>query len=285
MTASATRTLAGIGDAARGDLQRLVDTDPIANAVLASRLAVAPSLDPRQFGGALLGVRERQALVAGLFIGGNVLPVGGDESAWRQLGSYCVERARVCTSMVGPADAIDTLWRAVAPAWGPCRDYRRDQPLLLTDRRPGPHIARHPGVRPARPDDLPRYLPAAVAMFTEELGASPLYGGAADPYRRRIDDILRSGRGFLVADVSGEVVFKTDIGALTRHTCQLQGVWVRPDARGRGLATTALAAVIDHALRLAPTVSLYVNGFNTAARRVYDSLGFRQVGTLATVLF
>jgi hypothetical protein len=62
-------------------------------------------------------------------------------------------------------------------------------------------------------------------------------------------------------------------------------VWVRPDLRGLGIGTAALAAVLRHAFRIAPTVSLYVNDFNAAARRVYSRLGMRQAGTLATVLF
>jgi predicted GNAT family acetyltransferase len=46
-----------------------------------------------------------------------------------------------------------------------------------------------------------------------------------------------------------------------------------------------MAAVIEHALRLAPSVSLYVNDFNEPARRLYDRLGLREVGILSTVLF
>jgi predicted GNAT family acetyltransferase len=62
-------------------------------------------------------------------------------------------------------------------------------------------------------------------------------------------------------------------------------VWVRPQFRGRGIGRAALAVVLRHALTLAPTVSLYVNDFNTPARRMYDRLGLRQVATLSTVLF
>ena len=81
------------------------------------------------------------------------------------------------------------------------------------------------------------------------------------------------------------MAFKADIGALSAQTCQVQGVWVRPDLRGRGLGTAALAGVLHYALRLAPTASLYVNDFNAAARRMYAKLGMRQAATLATVLF
>jgi predicted GNAT family acetyltransferase len=37
--------------------------------------------------------------------------------------------------------------------------------------------------------------------------------------------------------------------------------------------------------RFAPSVSLYVNGFNVRAIRTYERVGFRRVGTFATVLF
>ena len=60
---------------------------------------------------------------------------------------------------------------------------------------------------------------------------------------------------------------------------------MRPDMRGRGVGTGAMAAVIDYALQLAPRVSLYVNDFNYPARRLYERLGMRRIGTLSTVLF
>ncbi len=87
-------------------------------------------------------------------------------------------------------------------------------------------------------------------------------------------------------DRGWEVVFKAELAVVTRRTAQVQGVWVAPEWRGRGIATAAMAAVVRDALeRVAPTVSLYVNDFNLPARRVYERCGFRPVGTLATVLF
>ena len=45
------------------------------------------------------------------------------------------------------------------------------------------------------------------------------------------------------------VAFKTDVGAVwdapTGAVVQLTGVWTRDDLRGRGIATAALAAVVD----------------------------------------
>jgi predicted GNAT family acetyltransferase len=67
---------------------------------------------------------------------------------------------------------------------------------------------------------------------------------------------------------------------------QILGVWVHPDRRGRGIGSAGTATVTDRLVRgLGRTASLYVNGYNTGARRVYDRIGFRKVGQYATVLF
>ena len=121
-------------------------------------------------------------------------------------------------------------------------------------------------------------------MFTEELGVSPHVAPGTKAFFARLHGLVAAGRALAVFDFRGQVVFKAEIGAVTAHTAQVQGVWVRPDLRGRGIGTAALATVFDHALQLAPTVSLYVNDFNAAALRVYERLGMRRCATLRTVL-
>jgi uncharacterized protein len=82
------------------------------------------------------------------------------------------------------------------------------------------------------------------------------------------------------------VAFKAELGAVSSQVAQVQGVWVPPDLRGHGLATAGMAAVVNQTIgTVAPAVSLYVNHYNTAAIRVYEKVGFRRVGTYATVLF
>lgn len=59
-----------------------------------------------------------------------------------------------------------------------------------------------------------------------------------------------------------------------------------PEHRGQGLAAPGMAAVLRYALAdVAPLVSLYVNDFNTAARRTYTRVGFQEVGEFMSVLF
>ena len=103
-------------------------------------------------------------------------------------------------------------------------------------------------------DDLERYLPAAAAMFTEELGVSPHVAPGSVPFRARVNELLTAGRAFASFDFRGQVTFKAEIGAVSRRACQIQGVWVRPDLRRRGIGTASLASVMTHALTLARRV-------------------------------
>lgn len=273
-----------LDDAHRAELTELVRTDAVVNAVLDSRLDALSSISPHRFGGSVLGVRNGSGDLAGAaFYGGNLLPVGGGADEWDALARYLATRPRTCSSIVGPYQAVRRLWSGLAQVWGPYRAVRQNQPLLQLDAIDLVD-SRDARVRLVRPDELDAYVPAAAAMFTEELDVSPYdcVGGAE--YRARVAGLIRDRRALAILE-DGQVIFKADIGAVSRSTCQVQGVWVRPDTRGQGVGTAAMGSVLAHALTLAPTVSLYVNDFNLPARRMYATLGMREVGTLRTVLF
>ena len=107
-----------------------------------------------------------------------------------------------------------------------------------------------------------------------------------DLYRARVQQLI--GRGWSMASFDDRgVVFKAEVACATPYAAQVQGVWVRPDRRGQGLAAPGMAAVVAHVLDsgLAPVVSLYVNEWNTAARATYTRVGFEQTATFATVMF
>ena len=76
------------------------------------------------------------------------------------------------------------------------------------------------------------------------------------------------------------------VGAVSPSACQIQGVWVAPSRRGTGLAGPGIATVVETARReIAPLVTLYVNDYNVAARATYRSIGMREVGAFASILF
>jgi hypothetical protein len=213
------------------------------------------------------------------------VPVEATSAAVDAFAERAISQGRRCSSIVGPADAVGGLWALLEPHWGGPRTIRARQPMMVATRRPGPEIRRDQRVRQVAVTELDILLPASVAMFTEEIGISPVAGDGGVLYRSRVRELIESGRS--LARVDGDrVVFKAEIGAVTPRACQLQGVWVDPALRGRGLAVAGMAAVVDHALeRVAPAVCLYVNDYNAPARAVYRKVGFEECGTFMSVLF
>lgn len=132
--------------------------------------------------------------------------------------------------------------------------------------------------------DLGELLPAAAAMFTEEVGFDPIarYG---DGYAARLRTLIAGQRSAIVTDVNGRVIFKADAGIVNLDAAQVQGVWLHPDYRGYGLAKPFFAAAAQILQHRYPHLSLYVNDYNARALAMYRGTGWEQIGQFSTIIF
>lgn len=261
----------------------VLDREPVANAFVAARVRVA-GLDPWRLGGEMWGWYADGRLESLCYAGANLVPICAGPEAVRAFADRARRAGRRCSSIVGPAGPTAALWSLLEPHWGPAREVRPHQPLMVTRTLPA-DVEPDPFVRRVRKDEMETILPACVAMFTEEVGVSPLAGDGGLLYQARVAELVGSGRSFARIE-DGRVVFKAEIGAATDRACQIQGVWVAPEHRGRGLSVAGMAAVLRYALRdVAPVASLYVNDYNTAARAAYRRVGFVEDGAFMSVLF
>ncbi|MFF3291204.1 GNAT family N-acetyltransferase [Streptomyces sp. NPDC003023] len=261
----------------------ILESEPVTNAFVTARVQVA-GLDPWRLGGEMWGWYADGELRSLCYSGANLVPICATPEAVRAFADRARRAGRRCSSIVGPAEPTAQLWRLLEPSWGPARDVRSNQPLMVTEEVPR-DIEPDPYVRRIRKDEMDVIMPACVAMFTEEVGISPMAGDGGLLYQARVAELVGAGRSFARID-DGKVVFKAEIGAATPQACQIQGVWVDPEHRGRGLSETGMAAVLRYALAdVSPIVSLYVNDYNTAARASYRRVGFREVGAFMSVLF
>lgn len=261
----------------------VLESEPVANAFVTSRVQIA-GLDPWRLGGEMWGWYANGRLRSLCYSGANLVPICAGPEAVRAFADRARRAGRRCSSIVGPAEPTAQLWRLLEPGWGPAREVRANQPLMVTES-PAADVTPDPLVRRVRKDEMDILMPACVAMFTEEVGISPLAGDGGLLYQARVAELIAAGRSFARIE-DGKVVFKAEIGATTTQACQIQGVWVAPEFRGRGLSEAGMAAVLRYALAdIAPVVSLYVNDYNTPARRSYSRIGFREVGAFMSVLF
>lgn len=259
----------------------LVDADPVLNVFVASRLDAG--VLERHSPGELWGYPFRQPSSL-LHVGANVVPVNTDADAQAAFAERLGPHRSFC-AIVGKVPEVFGLWTALGETWGSTfqryRAVRERQPVLATDRECGvPEDAR---VRRMVAADFDAYFAAAVAMYTEELDEDPLESNPYG-YRRYVQSLIDHGRAFGIVE-DGEVIFKADVGAVGHGVAQVQGVWVAPRLRGRGMAAPAMAAVTNQIVRAGRTASLYVNDFNAPALATYRRCGYTQRGEFTTILY
>jgi len=264
-------------------LHGLIARDPVANIFMDAQLAATGTAAPTPGGSLVLGRFDGGELTSALWVGANLVPVQAGPADAVAFATAVLSLHRNFSSIFGPADAVVPLWDSLRPECGQqAFDVRAHQPLMVLGHQPA--ILPSTRVRRSTAQDYDAVLPACAAMFQEELGYSPLDAGGSY-YRSRVRTLIHQGHSFVDTAADGSIRFKAELGTVSRHATQIQGVWVAPEHRGTGLAAPAMAAVAGSALALAPITSLYVNDYNGPALATYRRVGFEQVGEFATVLF
>jgi RimJ/RimL family protein N-acetyltransferase len=98
-----------------------------------------------------------------------------------------------------------------------------------------------------------------VTWWAERLETSVVFGGWIDN-----------------SPLLGVAGFRVPEAAKLRHKGVLWGMYVRPAARGTGLAASLVQRVIEHAQGVVEEIGLAVVASNTAAHRLYCAAGFEQ---------
>src|ERR1022692_1606113 len=182
-----------LNDRDREDVFALCDQDPVVNVFVTSRVQEA-GLDPVRLGGQMGGFVPGGRLDSLGYAGGDLVPVAATADAVTAFAGRARLQGRRCSSIVGPADAIRDLWDLLRPYWGQPREIRRAQPVMAISGPP--RVAADPLVRRVRPDELSVLMPASVAMFTEEVGVSPVGPDGGSAYRARVGELIAAGRAF-----------------------------------------------------------------------------------------
>ncbi len=273
-----------LGTAQRDLALRLCERDPIANVYVAARIL---EVDLDRARGALLGYYPptTDRLASLCWRSANVVPVECAQDACAAFGQALRDHETRSSSIFGPTQSVAELWRVLGATWRAPMDVRPVQPLLAIPANRPLAIGLDPRVRVATVEEVDLLVPAAAAMFTEEIGYAPYVDRAGQvAYRNSVRAMVARGHSFVLIE-DDRVIFKADVGSAAIGTCQVQGVWVAPDRRGSGLAAPAMAATVALIrARVAPLVTLYVNEYNAPALATYARVGFERVGTFSTIL-
>ncbi|MGD0249457.1 MAG: GNAT family N-acetyltransferase [Thermoplasmata archaeon] len=173
-------------------------------------------------------------------------------------------------SLVGilpPRPCVAIVPTSVAPTVEAVRGPGRRSPLLVLARDPRMPLRfteGTPAVRPLLREDLPRLSTWSRQQNDPVAAEYPFL----DPEVERAWGAFDGER--LVGVVRAEVRLP--------RVWVLGGVYVEPTARGRGWGRVLLGAAVSAAEGSGAQVALYVREDRTAARSLYESVGFRTVG-------
>lgn len=125
--------------------------------------------------------------------------------------------------------------------------------------------------RGVRLDGLRRH-PEAFGAAWEDEADKPL-----DWFAGRLEDNAIFG-GWAAGSLAGAVGLLVPATAKLRHKGVLWGMYVRPEARGTGMASALMQRAIEHAGSAVEEVLLAITTSNAAAARLYARFGFEQYG-------
>src|ERR1700760_722752 len=154
----------------RAAVLAICDRDPVANVFVSSRVR-SLGLAPGRLGAQMWGHAPGGRLESLCYSGANLVPVGATPDAIVAFADRALRQGRRCSSVVGAATEVQALWGLLRPHWGPAREVRPVQPLMVT---PGPPpVPPDPLVRRVRPDEIDIFWPACVALFPQGGRVSP----------------------------------------------------------------------------------------------------------------
>lgn len=267
-------TVGRVGPTDAAALARLLNCDPVHNVYLRSELRLLGTAAPWWC------VSDGAELRAAVLAGPLTVPYLPNTDDALPLA----EATRAHTPphlMVGPRRAVLALHACIEPRRS-AREIRDPQPVMVVDRSRLAVLPPAP-LRATSRKDVDALALAAAMMHGEEMG-----GDSAPPdrtaWRARMSQLVDRGWSWAWIE-RGDLVFKAELSAWTPEVVQVQGVFTAPQRRGRGIATAGMAALCSMLLETVPLVSLYVNGFNEAALRVYRRVGFEHHGDFATVMY
>jgi uncharacterized protein len=181
--------------------------------------------------------------------------------------------------VMGEQEKVGRFWRYYAAAGQRPRLFCRE--LLLELRWPVEIHGPVPALRAANVNDLEPVMAVHAEMAEVESGINPL---DVDPvgFRQRCARRIEQGRVWVLTD-NERLIFKVDIISETPDLIYLEGLYVNPEARGRGYGLRCMSQLSRDLLFRAKSICLLVNEQNREAQDLYRKCNFKLRGSYDTI--
>ena len=139
-----------------------------------------------------------------------------------------------------------------------------------------------PGLRLATEAELIPVAEAHAEIALEESGVNPMERDR-EGFLKRVLRRIHQKRTWTVIDEKGGLVFKADIVAETSDASYLEGIYVHPAHRGKGIGANCLSQLSRTLLEKVKHVCLLSNEDFQNAHRAYSKAGFKSRDCFVTI--
>ncbi|HYJ89978.1 MAG TPA: GNAT family N-acetyltransferase [Pyrinomonadaceae bacterium] len=136
-------------------------------------------------------------------------------------------------------------------------------------------------IRLARTEELEKVAEAHAEVVFIESGRDPMVNDR-EGFLQRVARRIEMGRTFVVFD-GDKLIFKADIVAEADVIVYLEGIYVAPDLRGRGVGSRCLSKLNLVLLERSDRVCMLSNERFTGARKSFEKAGYRVTGRCTTL--
>jgi predicted GNAT family acetyltransferase len=229
--------------------------------------------------GAFYAYRNAAGKLEGIaLIGHATLIEAHSDSALEAFASLAQQNTRAHL-IRGEQEMIERFWNFYTPTR--CTPRLVSRELLLEQRQSVLDCEPVNNLRPATLDDLEQVISINAEMIYEECGVNPLQTDESG-FRQRTARRIEQGRVWVWID-DGQLIFKTDVMAVTPEVIYLEGVFVNQLERGKGYGLRCFSQLCQCLLTRARSLCLLVNEHNQAAINFYGKLGYKQRSSYDTI--
>jgi predicted GNAT family acetyltransferase len=229
--------------------------------------------------GSFYGYRNREGKLEGVALLGHstLIEARSEDAMFAFARKAKAERTEINLIMSEHDDALK-FWRYYAGAAEPRLSFTE---LLLETGFP--MLVRECAwdLRTARPEEIEQIAEAHAEVAFMETGSDPLVNDREE-FLKRVARRIEMGRTFVVFG-AGKLVFKADIIAEADGIIYLEGIYVAPEYRDKGVGSNCLSKLTLMLLERAERVCMLSNIRFENAHRSYQKAGYRVTGRCTTL--
>jgi len=221
--------------------------------------------------GTFYGCRNSEGRLEGVALIGHATLVEARTARAMQEFARTAQIATGTQLILGEHEKVEQFWNFYADQG---EDMRLICHELLFELKHAPNTAETSDVlRLATLDDLALIVPIHAQLAFAESGRNPL---EQDPvgFQSRCARRIEKGRVW-VAVQDGKLLFKADVQADTPDVIYLEGIYVDPLERGKGMGRRCLTEMSQRLLTRAKSICVLVNEANTRAQSFYRLCNFK----------